>query len=307
MNSGFSSFCNIYVILLWTLCKLYATILLTDGFPEKPSSFLFFPDWLCAKTADWDYSRCRFLEKKASPVKFRPPEGRFHSLSRDLTGTFHFLSVPKETFAAFPQNSRYPKTMYFRLLAHKLLPDTVERVLYLDPDIVVIRPLEQLYQLPFDAHTLCYAATHVKGALEELNCMRLGVPDGTPYINTGVLLLDLKALRTKDRTEEMLRFIEEKQAVFTLPDQDIFTALYGQQTKLLDTMVYNLSDRILTIYNANLKNPRRGLHWVRENAVILHYCGRNKPWKKPYLGVLNIFYDELLQSLPASVQKTLLP
>ena len=221
--------------------------------------------------------------------------------------SFHFISVPKETFAAFPQSNRYPKTMYFRLMAHKLLPETVDRVLYLDPDIIVIRPLDQLYQLPFRASTLCYAATHVKGTLEELNCLRLSVPDGTPYINTGVLLLDLKALRAKDRTEEMLRFIEEKQAVFTLPDQDIFTALYGQQTQLLDTMVYNLSDRILTIYNANLINPRRGLHWVRENTVIIHYCGRNKPWKKPYLGVLNVFYEELLQSLPASVQKTLSP
>ena len=37
--------------------------------------------------------------------------------------------------------------MYYRLLAAEFLPETLDRVLYLDPDIIVIRPLEELYHM----------------------------------------------------------------------------------------------------------------------------------------------------------------
>lgn len=83
---------------------------------------------------------------------------------------------------------------------------------------------------------------------------------------------------------------------FILPDQDIITALYGEKVKLVDTMRYNLSDRILTFYNANPKNEKVDLEWVKSNAVVIHYCGKNKPWKDGYVGILDVFYKELCPS-----------
>ena len=32
---------------------------------------------------------------------------------------------------------------------------------------------------------------------------------------------------------------------------------------------------------------------MRQNTVIIHYCGRNKPWKPGYVGILDVFYREL--------------
>ena len=58
-------------------------------------------------------------------------------------------------------------------------------------------------------------------------------------------------------------------------------------------MYYNLSDRMLTIYNAGPGHKKRDLDWVRKNAVIIHYYGKNKPWNNGYHGILNIFYKEL--------------
>ena len=65
---------------------------------------------------------------------------------------------------------------------------------------------------------------------------------------------------------------------------------------LADTLLYNLSDRILAIHNAEHPLHPLDLNWVLQNAVIIHYCGRNKPWKKDYTGKLGIFYQELLAS-----------
>ena len=102
----------------------------------------------------------------------------------DKNARFHFISVPDTAFSDFPQNTRYPKTMYYRLLAAEFLPETLDRVLYLDPDIIVIRPLEELYHMSFDGNLFC-GATHVRKFLTRLNGARLQMPEDAPYLNSG--------------------------------------------------------------------------------------------------------------------------
>ena len=153
-----------------------------------------------------------------------------------------------------------------------------------------------LYETPFgDAYFM--ACTHTRKLLEKLNAARLGMDEAAPYINTGVLLYNLPALRADLDMERVRAFADEKQDVFLLPDQDILTALYGDRVHLLDSMVYNLSDRILALHNAELRNAPVDLDWVRAHTVIIHYCGRLKPWKPHYVGVLDVFYHELMEEI----------
>lgn len=39
------------------------------------------------------------------------------------------------------------------------------------------------------------------------------------------------------------------------------------------------------------------LDWIRQNTVIVHYYGKNKPWKKDYKGFLDVFYHETLSDM----------
>ena len=57
------------------------------------------------------------------------------------------------------------------------------------------------------------------------------------------------------------------------------------------------SDRILALHNAELRNAPVDLDWVRAHTVIIHYCGRLKPWKPHYVGVLDVFYHELMEEI----------
>jgi lipopolysaccharide biosynthesis glycosyltransferase len=141
------------------------------------------------------------------------------------------------------------------------------------------------------------ACTHTRKLLTNLNKARLGVKNDVPYINTGVMLLNLGELRNNVSLDSMQRFAHRKRLSLMLPDQDIITALYGTKIKLADTMRFNLSDRILGFYNADIKNKRRNINWVRQNTAIIHYCGKNKPWKNNYTGKLGVFYHELLQEV----------
>lgn len=204
---------------------------------------------------------------------------------------FHYISVEPGMFAGFPETKRYPAQIYYRLAAPLLLPKELDRILYLDVDTVIINPLDELYHMDFNGNYFL-ACTHTKKFLTDMNKIRLGVHKDVPYVNTGVMLYNLSALRENVRLEDIRDFASRKMHSFMLPDQDILTALYGEKVKLIDTMRYNLSDRILAFYNADPRNEKLDLDWVRKNSVVIHYCGKNKPWGQHYNGILDVFYQE---------------
>lgn len=204
----------------------------------------------------------------------------------------HFHFVESALFEAFPESERYPRLIYYRIFAASLLPPELDRILYLDGDTIVINPLDELYQMEFGDNYLL-ACTHVRKFLNKMNQYRLGMEEESTYVNSGVMLMNLNALRERQNIKEVMSFVEKRRRYLTLPDQDIITALYGNRTGILDTMKYNLSDRMLSIYNSDPSHDKVNLEWVRKNAVVIHYYGKQKPWKRPYLGKLDVFYREL--------------
>lgn len=207
----------------------------------------------------------------------------------------HYIKIPQDIFLHFPVTKIYPQQIYYRLIAPLLLPENLERILYLDIDTIIINSLEKLYKMDF-GESWFMACTHTRAFLTKFNQVRLGMNlnKDIPYINTGVMMMNLPLLRKYIDMDTIKRFVEDKQNLLMLPDQDILTALYGDKVKLLDSMIYNLSDRTLAFYNKDPKNRKVDLEWVRNNSVIIHYFGKNKPWKEGYKGILGVFYYEIL-------------
>lgn len=188
-----------------------------------------------------------------------------------------------------PTTSRYPKEIYYRIFAARYLPETLERALYLDPDLVVNRPLDALYNMPM-GDALFAAASHVKGLMQKMNELRLDMDESSPYINSGVLLMNLARLRREQNEADVFDYIEKHKNSLILPDQDVISALYGQRIIALDSYIYNMTERLFALPMPG--DRRLTLDWIRRNTAVIHYCGRNKPWKKRYLGRLNCFYQE---------------
>lgn len=210
--------------------------------------------------------------------------------------TLHFQFVDASLFASFPVSERYPHLIYYRIFAASLLPSELDRILYLDGDTIVINPLDELYNMDFEGNYFL-ACTHVRRFLTKVNQYRLGMEEESKYVNSGVMMMNLRALREKQNIKEVMSFVEKRKRYLTLPDQDIITALYGKQTGMIDTMKYNLSDRMISFYNADLNHKKIDLEWVRKHTVVIHYYGKQKPWKKPYLGILDVFYRELKEEM----------
>ena len=205
----------------------------------------------------------------------------------------HLIHIPENEILKFPvYEKRYPLEIYFRIFAVKYLPQNLERILYLDADTLVINPLRELYETDFGGNYYI-AATHVKKVLHKLNEIRLNIKEDEPYINTGVLLMNLEALRKINIEREVTNFVKNNEKKLLLPDQDIIVSIYGDKIKLVDSLKYNLGERTLNTYNMNHPQNPIGLKWICKNTVIIHYFGRNKPWNKQYIGRLNCFYHKI--------------
>jgi len=196
------------------------------------------------------------------------------------------VKVGDKFFAEAPLTSYYPKEMYYRILAAQILPKELDRILYLDPDLVVMRPLTPLYDMDFE-HKYFIAASHVRTFMAALNKIRLRADEMENYINSGVMMINLDELRLHQDVTKVYEYIRANKAVLILPDQDVIYGLYSTKIKLVDPDVYNMTERLLA---AGELSREKDIRWVVGNTAVVHYIGRNKPWKKNYVGKKAVFY-----------------
>ncbi|HHW46890.1 MAG TPA: glycosyltransferase family 8 protein [Clostridiales bacterium] len=191
-------------------------------------------------------------------------------------------------FDKAPVVMHYSKEMYYRLLAHRCLPDSLDRILYLDPDILVINSLEKLYYMDINDY-LFAAAFHDRIPVKEINRLRLKAYEVKEYYNSGVLLMNLPLLRERANEEEIFEFVESKKRRLILPDQDVLNALFGKNIKKIDEIKYNYDTRYYQYYKL-VSNGLVDMNYVIKNTSILHFCGKKKPWRKAYSGKFYSLY-----------------
>lgn len=175
-------------------------------------------------------------------------------------------------------NRYYSIEMYYRLLAPFVLPTELDRILYLDPDIVNLQPFSSFYEQNFEGN-LFVATTHDYATkwIQPINNIRLGTLSSEDYFNTGVILMNLPLIRKTRNREEIFAAIKINKKRLVLPDQDIFNYLYWKEVKEADWQIYNLDARFYSQLNRVF--PRKfSNEWVEEKVVFIHYCGKHKPW-----------------------------
>lgn len=198
------------------------------------------------------------------------------------------LKIDESCFADAPILLHYTKEMYFRLLAYKFLPKELDRILYLDPDILVINAIKELYETDMDGY-LYAAAYHNFVSVKEINRLRLYPYEISAYYNSGVLLMNLELQRMRVNEKEIFDFVEENRKKLIMPDQDILNALYAQSIKTLDEKLYNYDARYYNHYKI-ITNGFFDMDQIINHTVILHFCGKRKPWQKAYTGKFYSLY-----------------
>ncbi len=209
----------------------------------------------------------------------------------------HSIVITDHWFENTPVLDRLPEESFYRLMAFHYLPAELERCLYIDPDTIIRRSLTELYDMELDG---CYiaAASHTKGFLDKFNVIRLNTQKNEVYFNSGVLLMDLDAIRRDFSLEKILETLEANIQKLLLGDQDLINILFCGRTKRIDERIYNLDERALKKLKGKFT-----LDDVAEKTAIVHYNGKYKPWLQGYKGVLNRFYPDVENLGPAPLGK----
>jgi lipopolysaccharide biosynthesis glycosyltransferase len=192
-----------------------------------------------------------------------------------------FLSIAKEPDRITGAN--YVTTpAWFRLSAATLLKQ-YDVCIYLDTDTVVVSSLLSLLDLNFGEHYIAgvLAPGFILNRKKIENAKIIGIPDYHSFINSGVLVMNLKLIR-RDYIERKFFELVEK----GLYDQDVINIVcYGRILAL--PQKYNLTKAGLSLFNGRLVLLRkkylrcRSFEEMREacfNPAVVHYPGANKPW-----------------------------
>lgn len=202
--------------------------------------------------------------------------------------TLKVILMEDRFFQNAPILLHYTKEMYYRLLAFKFLPQDLERILYLDPDLLVINPVRGLYETDL-GDNLYAAAYHDIGAISEINKIRFYPYGIEAYHNSGVLLMNLNQQRKSIDEKEIFEFVEKHRSTLIMPDQDIMNALYAKEILSLDEKIYNYDARYFQYYKLKT-NGAWDMDYLIYHTVIIHFCGKKKPWHKSYNGKFHSLY-----------------
>ncbi len=204
------------------------------------------------------------------------------------------IRVPDDLFQDAPMLKRTSKATYYRLFASMYLPENLERILYIDPDTLILNDISEFYNLDFK-ESLFAGCGHLPMFLNFINTSRLGMGFKSVYINAGVLLMNLQAIRKEFSPNEVFDFVERRASTLYLADQDVLNALYGDRILTLDANLYNCDERCFK--NLVKRYGTEGaVEFVENKTCILHYDGKYKPWKSDYKGSLDRFYPCPIQN-----------
>ncbi|RHO70008.1 glycosyltransferase family 8 protein [Parabacteroides sp. AF48-14] len=249
--------------------KSYEIALATDSNYIIPTTVLlkslFVNNCECEFVVNVLYLTDRLLDKDVcflkEYIKQHGHKSRFLSVSEDILG-----NVP---------DCRHTKSTYLRLFLPQLMPIEVDKVLYLDSDIVISGSIVNLLQLDLDSYSLAAVKESIN-IYDKSYQVALGIPVVNDYFNAGVIYLNLKKMREDNAVSNCLSYLNNNLNVIKANDQDVLNGVFWGSVKYISP-IYNFNywiekDIALQLFS------KEEYKEVKTSPRIIHYIGPIKPW-----------------------------
>lgn len=182
---------------------------------------------------------------------------------------------------------RWPISAFQRLYIAEYLPQDVQRVLYLDCDILVRGPLDWLYEVDMEDR---YVVAGAEECLSEQNKINIGITGQDIYVNSGVLLIDLERWRSLGIGRKSMEYIRENSQHLQFIDQDTINAVLKDRIKIVPlkynayTVLFNYTyNEMLQYRNVKEFCGQRMCQDAIDDPVIVHFTQDTisiRPWYK---------------------------
>ena len=208
----------------------------------------------------------------------------------------------RERFDFDVDTGGYDISIMGRLFMGEMLPDTVDRVLYLDCDTVVVCSLKRMWKENLGGAVFgAVMEPTIYTAVKE----SIGLSEADGYYNSGMLLVDLNRWREEHVQEKLLAFLKEKGGALFASDQDLLNgALKGQIHTLMPKFNFfpnyrYFSYKTLVDHAPSYKAVSRDeFREAKKHPVIIHYMGDERPWIRGNLNHYRLAYERYLAKTP---------
>jgi len=194
-------------------------------------------------------------------------------------------------------------TSYLRLFIGSILSNDIDKVIYMDVDAIVNKSLIDLWNTHFKKEL-------VAGVLDsvQINAKKMiGIAKNEPYINAGMLLINLKLWREENLQQRFLDFLYEKKGNVYHHDQGIINAICSNRKMVLhpkfNVMTSFFDFTVKQIQMINQISPyyiQSEINEAKKNPVYIHFTPSlsNRPWMTNCSHPLKKLYLNNLKETP---------
>lgn len=238
----------------------------------------------------------------------------------DLPISIHVLRPNRQEISDLGTSHHITHTAYFRLLAARLLPDSIDKVIYLDSDVLVQDDLVELWNLELNGQ-YCLAAVDIacpfvdayaaqakhkslKPAIPHLaaispipNWRQLNLDGSQPYFNSGVMVLNLERWRRESIDQKLLACLRDNQKHVWCWDQYALNIVFAEQWGQLPAR-WNQGAHVFE-YPDEFHSPidQDAFVEMRDRPALIHFTTEFKPWNfHPFHPNRQAFFDRLDQT-----------
>jgi lipopolysaccharide biosynthesis glycosyltransferase len=212
--------------------------------------------------------RVIFLHDRLSQQEQRRVHGAMGKLKRGPE--VEFMRVDDD-FASFPAFSFGSSMAYARLV----LPEKVamDSLIYIDVDILVLKDLSELVRLDLPASGIGGVAEKIM-AEDMPKVPPVPLDPDQPYLNSGLLVLDLHKVRQTGVFTKALDILHHYPESCRWHDQSALNYVLNGETRLLDPS-WNVQSQHMFF------DPIEVIPSLADRSVNVHFTSKAKPWLAP--------------------------
>ena len=207
-------------------------------------------------------------------------------LTKHFSCTIQFLSVDGELLQNFPTiGGTITVATYYKIFSTELLPDDLDKVLYLDSDMLVRGSLDELWNTDISDYAMAGVWDLYDNAPETYE--RLHYAPSLRYLNAGMLLINLRWWRQHGVYEQCLDYIRQKHEHILWCEQDVLNAVLAEHKLVLPIRFNYQAQMLMQCHYQTLTPEQQSELCCEQNPVIVHFVGPAslKPWKAESYGL----------------------
>lgn len=208
----------------------------------------------------------------------------------DFSVKIFAIKIEKKVFEHYTIPKQFSMEIFIRLIAYKILPTDINKILWLDSDMIILNDISDLYNKTFEGKMMLVCrdiGCNEKGIMEKRQ-KRLDNPNMEEYFNSGMLLMNLEKMREKFHLEEVFEVLNKQAEELIYPDQDILNKILWNDVTYVDADKYN--KQVFSYEDYNIEQ-------LKNDTKILHYVGKIKPWNFRYEGIAKTLYFDILKKI----------